>query len=270
MSGHFWNGSAWVKAKTLGFPDNTTGVMREVKEAYIWNGSAFVRVYVKARVYRDDFNRANTDDIGLAGAWDTGVMSNPRLRIRSNIVEAGDASDGSGRQAAGWAQNWTPLNRDVGYVKVQLANDPSWSLASNNFTTIGLGWPNTFASGTMCYLSMSTGDGTEIVTCNGSPNGPGNSATEGSNQTLRASGANVAQTDLIEFRRTRNLSTGVFTYAAFKNGSSTSFVSWTDSTGVVPFGPNFRRYGFCIETNDPFLQAQFASPGVDWIEAGDL
>lgn len=264
MSAHTWNGSSWVRAKTLGFPDET-GTVREVREAHVWDGTKFVRVYVKAQTYRDDFNRANGS---LGTDWNSAVMANPQTQIYSNAAQAADVNDNTGRQAASWVQRAAPLNRDQMYVKAQLITS-RWSNAQNNYTTLFLGGHSTFGTGIWCYLSMSTNSSSYIVTCNGLPNGAGNAATGGSNQTNRATGASVSATDLIEFRRTRDIYTGVYTYAGYKNGSATPWISWTDTMGVVPVDSTRRSWGFCIEANDPFLQVQYASPGIDWIEAGD-
>ncbi|AEV52101.1 hypothetical protein [Rhodococcus phage RGL3] len=264
MSAHEWNGGAWTRAKELGFVDPTDGWMRDVKEAHLWDGTKFVRVYVKAQTVRDEFNRANGD---LGTDWNAAVMSNPPTQIYSNAAHAADVNDNTGRQAASWVQRTTPLNRNQMYVKAQLTTS-RWGNATNNYTTLFLGGHYAFGNGVFCYLSCSTGSSSYITTCNTLPNGAGNSATGGSNQTQRASGASISATDLIEFRRTRNFTTGIYTYTGYRNGSS--FISWTDSTGIVPVGETRRSWGFCIESNDQIFQIQYSSPGIDWIEAGDL
>lgn len=263
MSGHHWDGSAWQRVGKLGMVDPFTGNVIEAKEVWTWSGSAWVRQYVKARVYSDDFNRTS----GLGAGWNAAVMSNPNSVITGNAAHAGVMGTFTGRQAASWTQNVSsPLNRDSGYVKAQLKAS-TYSSANNNYTSIFLGGNDTFGSGVWPYLSVSVGSSSYIVTCNGLPNGAGNSATGGSNQTIRGTGVSVAATDLIELRRVKNFSTGIYTYTAYRNGSS--FITWTDSAGICQVGSASRRWGYCIEGNVP-ITTRFSSPSIDYIEAGDL
>ncbi|WP_458682299.1 DUF7257 domain-containing protein [Prescottella equi] len=266
MSSYVWNGAVWSRADRLGFTDPADGKAKEAREVYLWDiqTNKFVRVYVKARTYRDDFNRSNGN---LGADWNATVMSNPQASIYGNAAQAADVNDNTGRQAASWVQNAFALNRNTGFVRAKLTGS-RWSDAKNNYTTLFLGGHSTFGTSTFCYLSVSTGSSSYITTCSTVPNGAGNSATGGSNQTTRASASSVSATDLIEFRRERDNSTGVYTYTGYRNGSA--FIAWSDNTAIVPVGSGMRSWGFCIEANDPIFQVQYASPGIDWIEAGDL
>jgi hypothetical protein len=78
----------------------------------------------------------------------------------------------------------------------------------------------------------------------------------------------VSTTALIRLeRRMYSASQSVFT--AYVAGSS--FLSWNDSTGVVPAGAMLRRRWFILnEGNYPIFQSPFYSPGIDWVRAYDL
>lgn len=215
-------------------------------------------------VDRDDFNRADGD---IGSAWDRGMQSNPDVRIRSNGVHGGPMADNTGRQACCWTRKWDSLFTDQNRVIAKLTA-PIENQAANNFTTIFLGSPDTWGSGQWVYFSVSTGSGSFITSCNGIANGPGGSATGGGNQTTRASGGgNVANNALIEFRRTWVASGSYWRYDSYVNNSIT--MSWSDTTGIVPVGSTRRKWGFCIEGNDPLFQAEVTSAGIDWIEGRD-
>jgi len=68
-------------------------------------------------------------------------------------------------------------------------------------------------------------------------------------------------------RRMYSATQSVFT--AFADG--TSFLSWDDSTGIVPAGDRLRRRWFIQnEGNYPIFQSPFYSPALDSVRAYDL
>lgn len=217
---------------------------------------------VDYRLYREEFNRAN----GAPGANWRAELSNPLSTIVSNALQAGAVAQNTGRQAACW---WTyqggaqggVLGTDAVEISAQL-KAPSTSQASDNWTTLFLAGADTFITGKFYCGLFSTGSGCKIILCNGTPNGPGNSASTGSNQTqLATTGTNCANNAIALFSRDVN---GRMSLKV--NG--TEVTSATDNTGFSGVGN--RRWGVCIEANRPIFQNQFSAPGIDWVQGRDL
>ncbi|MEU0871666.1 DUF7257 domain-containing protein [Nocardia brasiliensis] len=228
----------------------------------VGGGTASAAVYVGYR-YADDFNRADSADIGTNWRNDR----NGPARITSNRAQMKTMASGNGR-----AGNWSSYQGGGGTAAGRFGTDnyavkaqliaPTGNLASDNMTGLVLAVGDTFGAGVMAYCVMTTGSGCAIYTQSGLPPTTGISTGQ-TGQTQRAvTATNAAATDLFEFRRVGNV------FTLYRN--NVSFLTWTDSGNLVSTGSTFRRWGFLVEGNFPIFQSEFRSPAVDSIQAYDL
>lgn len=84
-----------------------------------------------------------------------------------------------------------------------------------------------------------------------------------SDQGTFANTFSTSGSDLLQLRP--SLSSGVYTWTVYKNGSATA-CTWTDSSHVIDL-PG-RRFGACFRHN--YSNGQFSSPGIKSMAAADL
>lgn len=208
----------------------------------------------------DQFNRGTVANLGAS--WRSDFAGQ---RVESNRCQTRALGANTGR-TGDWSSfndtlNGGSLNTDNCGIEAQLVT-PTVGVAANNWSALALAVGDTFASGTMAYCCLSTGQGCGIITCQGAiqPNGM---TTTGSGQTIRIdTTSTVALTDRIRFERDDNV------FTLYKN--NVQLLQWTDTTRMVSTGPSFRRFGVVNEGNRPIFQSEFKSPSFDWVRGYDL
>lgn len=264
-----WNGSAFVDAN---LPKVNTGDVP--KKAYVWNGSAYVQVWPTKILYREEFGTPN----GALVSADWRTDKTPASRVVGFAAHAGVVGSNTGRQACGWhtyqggSYGGAFLTENF-YVKAQLSASYT-SAATDNWTTLYLGGNDTWGTGNWAALMFSTGSGSgagiKMIKVSGAPSGPGGSIATGGASELTTDTAAHATTTLLEFRRTYTPGTGQIELRAYINGVASGTLWWVGAGSGFGLGPTYRRWGFGHEANYPLFQQQFSSPGIEWIEAGDL
>ena len=253
-----WSGSAYVPANLA-----RSGVSTVPQFGYIWDGSKYVQVWpdvVYNYYYTDDFNRANG---GLGTNWSR-YASDIDSRIVSNVAQAGAVAAATGRQGCGWMIHKDSMLSDNVRIKATIAaSSPTKSIQTYTslFMSANTPYTNTANRLLMCHIPWTGGPLAELMVVNGNQFGVGLSVPTGSpSETLDQSSEGVVAGDVIEF--TRN-GTSVI---VLKNG-----LEWMSATTSAPLtGASNRRWGFVTEAEYPFLQAQYSSPGIDKIEAGNF
>lgn len=210
---------------------------------------------VRPLSWRTDFDQADGE---LPAADWTYMFDNPKVRVIGGQAHAGKVDYGTGRQAAGWVRSTHQTATDEYSIRTQIVAPTH--LATDNFTTIYCGASPVLSR--MISLSMSIGSGSEVYMSLGVPNGPGGTIG-GSNQHTLISIGNMLIGDDVELRRFG------WEITVLVNGEE--FGSFTEDAGTrIDRGPERHYWGFGLEANYPFLQQQYSSPGLEYIECVDL
>lgn len=210
------------------------------------SASALVPSALALASYHDDFNRTT----GLGSNWTTDTSSpcvivSNKLQITAQSMGASATSD-----INTWASKMLTDNHEV---KVQLISS-AYSLATDNsFMLFLAGSDSTYNSGTNVVFGGYSGGSTSCVIQTGS----------GSTFTTRAStSSQVPTAALVQFRRVGNV------FTVYVNGSS--FLTWTDSSGIVPTGSSQRHVRLGLTGNYPIFQSQYQCQSIDEFWAYDL
>lgn len=224
--------------------------------------------------FRDDYNRADAANLGANYRADSG-----NLKIATNRAQCATPASNTGRQGvwntyvASGAYNGGRLLTDNWALEDQLIA-PVGGAASDNGSMMGAAMLDAGPAAGMVlvyaiYSLAVSGTAAAIVTYANSTIASPGAGTAQTNQTLRAqTSTGIATTDLMRFERRMVTATrSIFTL--FKNG--TSYLSWDDTTGVVPAGDRTKRRWYVqAESNFPLFQQAFYSPGHDSVRAYDL
>ncbi|GAB4584416.1 hypothetical protein [Nocardia sp. IFM 10818] len=219
---------------------------RKMKEAWIWNGSAWRKVYSSKAFFSDSFDRAS-----LGSDWRTVPFGEASIvpGIVANRMRAGTTSSTNTNNIQG-AFYTRPVTSDSFAVRARVAtglNGLSCGLA--------LRMPSTNAS--MVYALLSTGSGyTGIWSMTG-----GKSTRQRSDSTSSFSAGDIA-----EFRVVGNV------YTLIRNPDTTNQVvsTWTDSGNTIPTGQEFRYGGLLVQSDKNFFGTQNWSADLDDFSIRDL
>lgn len=215
---------------------------------------------------------------GADNASDIGANWRPEfdnMQLITNRAQCSTPAFNTGRQGA-WetyvpsnAYNGGRLLTDNWAIEAQLIA-PVGGAATDNTTHIGCGMYDAgpAAGMVLIYMAVSTGANHGIVTYAVPTIAAPGASTGQVGQTVRSSGGNVANTSLIRFER-RMYSATQSNFLCYVNGAFT--VGWNDSIGIVPAGAlNRRRWFIQCESNFPFFQQAYYSPGIASVRAYDL
>lgn len=212
---------------------------QKIKAAHIWNGSAWQKVYTSGKRYLIDFNSTGP----LPSGWTT---SSPAPTVINGAAQAPTSSTSLSVYAT---YNQDLASNDVSVTVTAVApTTPVAGEESGIMLRGGLGWkidPH-------AELSFSTANGCTIKSVSGGV------------ATVRASTTtNIAHGDTIEFTAVGNV------YRAYRNGSTTPFLTWTDTGNIVNPGRKFGFYVAAIRSGGTFGTTYY-TPAIDAIEARDI
>lgn len=201
------------------------------------------------------------------------------LKVATNRAQCATPGSNTGRQGV-----WSTYVPTADYNGGRLLTDnwaledqliaPVGSAATDNGSAMGAAMLDAGpASGMVLvyaiYSLATSGTAAAIVTYANSTIASPGAGTSQTNQTNRATTATgVATTDLMRFER-RMITATRSIFTLYKNGSS--YLTWDDTTGVVPAGDRTKRRWFIqAESNFPLFQQAFYSPAHDSIRVYDL
>ncbi|MDH6279533.1 hypothetical protein [Prescottella agglutinans] len=212
---------------------------QKIKAAHVWNGSAWKKVFSSGKYYLIDFNATGP----LPAGWTTSSTA-PTV-----INGSAQCPTSVGSSTSTWAVCSQDLATDDVSVFVTIVA-PTTPYASEE-SGIMLRGATPWSLGTHAELSFSTGKGCAIKSVSGGA------------ATVRASTTtNIAYGDTVEFTAVGNV------YRAYRNGSTTPFLTWTDTGNLIEAGPFRRRFGFFVAAIR--TDKNYYTPAIDAIEARDI
>jgi len=219
---------------------------RKVREGWVWNGSAWKKVFSAAVppfgfVY--EFNTAYPDSLGPAWAYISGVKG----RVADgHIVLA--AMGTTGKVAFWYRPTDVVAPQDDVVVGFRLTAPTPYALADNNETIVAL----------RCTDDASTNDGVWAVFMGGKAR---IMTMIGGTQTPRGLGGTYPLDVDLEFRAVGR------TFSVVRLDTQAVITSWPDSANESKMDAAHRAFKIALTGNYPLFQQQYNSPAIDRFEA---